>query len=192
VIAAASCLLILAGAAAAWLLRRSWRRREGPAPALVGTGWAVLFAGVLITGWGIGPVKGVALSLAMEAIGALLVVFQGRVRRKAARARAGETAPEPLDEPGRLWRGILRTLLAGPLGMTAAMALAFCVTVFLPGDPRTRIVVGGMLLPVLWGLAMTWTLADRRLLRATAVLLGTSLLGFGLAFVGGSILGGAA
>lgn len=147
---------------------------------------------ILAAGWGIGPVKGAALALVMEAIGALSVVFHGRVRRKAARARAADAAPEPLDEPGRLWRGILRTLLAGPLGMTAAMALAFCVTVFLPGDPRTRIVIGGMLLPVLWGLAMTWTLADRRLLRATAVLLGTSLLGFGLAFVGGSILGGAA
>jgi hypothetical protein len=42
-----------------------------------------------------------------------------------------------------------------------------------------------MLLPVLWGLAMTWTLADRRLLRATAVLVGTSIVGFGLAALGG-------
>ena len=77
-------------------------------------------------------------------------------------------------------------MLAGPLGMTAAMGVAFCVTVYLPGDPRTRIVLGGLLLPILWGLAMTWTLADRRLLRATAVLVGTSIIGFGLAALGGA------
>lgn len=81
---------------------------------------------------------------------------------------------------------MLRTLLAGPLGMTAAMAVAFCVTVYLPGDPRTRIVIGGLLMPVLWGLAMTWTLADRRILRATAVLVATSVVGFGLAHLGAS------
>jgi hypothetical protein len=55
----------------------------------------------------------------------------------------------PLEEPGRFWRGVLRALLAGPLGMTAAMGVAFCVTVYLPGDPRTRIVLGGLLLPIL-------------------------------------------
>lgn len=186
-------LLLPGGAAGAWLLRRSWRRRAGAVPALVWSGWALLVAPVFLAAWCIGPVKGVALALVLEAIGALLVVFEGRVRRNGARERTGDAAAaEPLDEPGRLWRGVLRTVLAGPLGMLAAMAVAFCVTVYVPGDPRTRIVIGGMLMPVLWGLAMTWTLADRRLLRATAVLLGTSVAGFGLALAGGTILGAGA
>lgn len=193
VMSAASLLLLAAGALGAALLRASWRRREGAVPALLAGGWAVLIGAILIAAWLVGPVKGAALALAMEGIGALGVIWQGRVRRKAARQRAeSEDAPEPLDEPGRVWRGVLRTLLAGPLGMTAAMAVAFCVTVYMPGDPRTRIVIGGLLLPVLWGLAMTWTLADRRLVRATAVLVGTSVLGFGLAFLGGILTGGAA
>ncbi|MHA6719991.1 hypothetical protein ACX40Y_11140 [Sphingomonas sp. RS6] len=187
-IALASLILVAGGGAGAWLLRRSWRRRDGAVPVLLWSGWAVLLALLLGAAWWIGPVKGVALALAMEAIGVLLVVYEGRVRRKVARER-GDVAPEPLDEPGKLWRGVLRTLLAGPLGMLAAMAVAFCVTVYMPGDPRTRIVTGGLLMPVLWGLAMTWTLADRRLLRATAVLVGTSVIGFGMAFAGGTILG---
>ncbi|MEE4454033.1 hypothetical protein [Novosphingobium resinovorum] len=189
---AASLLLLAGGAFGAALLRASWRRREGGAPVLLAGGWAVLVGAILAAAWFVGPVKGTALALVMEGIGALGVVWHGRVRRKAARQRDLEDAPEPLDEPGRVWRGVLRALLAGPLGMTAAMALAFCVTVYMPGDPRTRIVTGGMLLPVLWGLAMTWTLADRRLLRATAVLVGTSVVGFGLAFLGGILSGASA
>ncbi|WP_285021400.1 hypothetical protein [Novosphingobium sp. fls2-241-R2A-195] len=188
----ASLFLLAAGVLGAGLLRTLWRRREGAAPALLAGGWGVLIGAILLAGWVVGPVKGTALALAMEGIGAFGIVWHGRVR-KVARERDGKgeggDAPEPLDEPGRVWRGMLRTLLAGPLGMTAAMALAFCVTVYMPGDARTRIVTGGMLLPVLWGLAMTWTLADRRLLRATAVLVGTSVLGFGLAFLGGILSG---
>lgn len=188
-----ACALLLAGGAlGALLLRTSWRRRDGAAPAFVAGGWGVLLGMAVAAIWLIGPVKGLAMALVMEGIGALCTIWQGRVRRKAARLREGDVAPEPLEEPGRLWRGVLRALLAGPLGMTAAMAVAFCVTVTMPGDPRTRIVTGGLLMPVLWGLAMTWTLADRRLLRATGVLVGTSVIGFGLAFLGGAILGGAA
>ena len=185
-------LLVAGGAAGAWLLRRSWRHRTGAVPSLLWSGWTLLVVLVLAAAWSIGPVKGVGLALVLEAIGALLIVFEGRVRRNGARERIGDASAEPLDEPGRLWRGVLRALLAGPLGMLAAMAVAFSVTVYVPGDPRTRIVIGGMLMPILWGLAMTWTLADRRLLRATAVLMGTTLTGFGLALVGGMILGAGA
>ncbi|WHO37902.1 hypothetical protein PMI04_015185 [Sphingobium sp. AP49] len=182
----ASLLLIAGGALGAALLRRSWLRRDRSVPALLLAGWTVL-VGLLVAAFLlVGPVKGLALGLVMEAIGALALIWFGRVRRKAGRVRAGDVAPEPLEEPGRFWRGVLRALLAGPLGMTAAMGVAFCLTVYMPGDPRTRIVLGGMLLPILWGLAMTWTLADRRLLRATAVLVGTSIVGFGLAALGGA------
>jgi hypothetical protein len=184
VIYPASLLLMAGGALSALLLRRSWLRRDGSAPGLIAGGWVVLLGLLLVSAFLIGPVKGTALALAMEGIGALLVIWLGRVRRKAGRLREVDVAPEPLEEPGRVWRGVLRTLLAGPLGMTAAMAVAFCLTVYMPGDPRTRIVIGGLLMPVLWGLAMTWTLADRRILRATAVLVGTSVTGFGLAWLG--------
>ena len=182
----ASLLLIAGGALGAALLRRSWVRRDRSVLGLLLAGWGVLIGLLVAAFLLIGPVKGLALGLAMEGIGALAIIWFGRVRRKSPRVRDGDVAPEPLEEPGRFWRGVLRALLAGPLGMTAAMGVAFCVTVYLPGDPRTRIVLGGLLLPILWGLAMTWTLADRRLLRATAVLVGTSIIGFGLAALGGA------
>lgn len=185
-------ILLAGGALGAALLRRSWLRRNGSAIALIMAGWAILLGLLLASAWLVGPVKGVAVACVMEGIGGLSVIGLGRVRRKAVRLREADALPEPLEEPGRFWRGVLRTLLAGPLGMTAAMAAAFCITVYLPGDPRTRIVIGGLLMPVLWGLAMTWTLADRRLLRAAAVLVGTSVAGFGLGMLGNMVLGGSA
>nr|KIS32435.1 hypothetical protein TQ38_11665 [Novosphingobium sp. P6W] len=185
-------ILLAGGALGAALLRRSWLRRNGSAIALIMAGWAILLGLLLASAWLVGPVKGVAVACVMEGIGGLSVIGLGRVRRKAVRLREADAVPEPLEEPGRFWRGVLRTLLAGPLGMTAAMAAAFCITVYLPGDPRTRIVIGGLLMPVLWGLAMTWTLADRRLLRAAAVLVGTSVAGFGLGMLGNMVLGGSA
>lgn len=183
--------LALAGAGGAAMLRRSWRHRQGMIVPLVAGGWLVLIGAAALAMLAIGPIKGLALAATMQAAGALAVVWQGRVQRQSARAVraeavAGDTAPEPLEQRARLWRGVLRVLLAGPLGMVAALAVALCLAVYLPGDPRTRIVLSGLAMPVLWGLAMTWTLADRRLLRALAVLVGTSLLGLGIAALGGA------
>ncbi|WP_338014742.1 hypothetical protein [Altericroceibacterium spongiae] len=178
--------LLSGGAFAASLLRRSWQDRKSDGTAFVIFGWAVATGLALASMWLIGPVKGLATALAMEALGAIAVIITGHVRRRAVTKREFDAAPEPLAGPSKIWRGILKTLLAGPLGMVAAMGLAFCYTALSPGAPQTRIVIGGLLLPILWGLAMTWTLADQKLLRATAVLTGTALISFTLAALAGS------
>ncbi len=184
-IAAAAGAGLIGGAAGATLLRRAWADRHRERPALIAAGWAALAATVVLDTVWIGPVKGLALSVGAAGIGALLVVAQGRVRRAARVGREMELAPEPLEGPSHAWRGWLKALLAGPLGMTAAMAVAFCYAAWAPGDPRTRILIGGLLMPVVWALAMTWTLADQRLLRALAVLSGTTITGFALAALRG-------
>jgi hypothetical protein len=84
-----------------------------------------------------------------------------------------------------LWRTTLRWLLAGPLGMIAAMAVGICYAVWVPGEPQTRLLIGGLIVPLVWGGAMAWTLADNRIIRAAAVLAGTALAGFGLSIVRG-------
>lgn len=175
---------VAGGAGGAALLRRSWADRARTRPALVAAGWAVLLATLLLGAWAIGPVKGLAVTIAAAGVGALGVVAQGRVVR-AARPSRGSLAPEPLEGPSKAWRGWLKFLLAGPLGMTAAMGIAFCYAAWAPGDPRTRIIIGGLLMPLAWALAMTWTLADQRLLRALAVLVGTTVAGFALAAMRG-------
>ena len=173
------------GAGGAVLLRRAWADRRNARAALVAAGWGVIVATIVLCAAWIGPVKGTALAVATAGIGALLVVARGWERRTARTARDAGLAPEPLEGPSRAWRGWLKALLAGPLGMTAAMALAFCYASWVPGDPRTRIIIGGVLMPVFWALAMTWTLADARLLRSLAVLAGTTIAGFALAALRG-------
>ncbi|MFV0624255.1 hypothetical protein ACBY01_09635 [Sphingomonas sp. ac-8] len=172
------------GASGAVLLRRAWADRARDRPALVAAGWIVLLATLLLGALAVGPVKGVALATAAVGVGAIGVVAQGRVVR-TARVSRDSLALEPLEGPSRAWRGWLKFLLAGPLGMTAAMGIAFCYAAWTPGDPRTRIIVGGLLMPLAWALAMTWTLADQRLLRALAVLIGTTIAGFALAAMRG-------
>ncbi|WP_082699825.1 hypothetical protein [Novosphingobium barchaimii] len=175
---------VAGGAGGAVLLRRAWAERTRERAALVGAGWIVLLATLLLSAWTAGAVKGGAVAIAGIALGTLGIVAQGRVVR-TARATRDMLAPEPLEGPSRAWRGVLKFLLAGPLGMAAAMGIAFCYATWAPGDPRTRIIVGGLLMPLGWALAMTWTLADQRLLRAVAVLVGTTVAGFALAAVRG-------
>jgi len=186
VIAGAAGLGLVGGLGGATLLRTVWTERARSSRWRVPVGWLVLTAAIVSDAVWVGPIKGLALGVAMVAIGALLVVARGRVRRVARPGRETSLAPEPFEGPSRgAWRGWVKALLAGPLGMTAAMALAFCYATWAPGDPRTRLIVAGLLVPFFWAVAMTWTLADHRLLRSVGMLVGTTVAGFALAAVKG-------
>lgn len=173
------------GLAGATLLRRAWADRRRGRIDLIAAGWTVLAGTVLLDAAWIGWVMGAAAAVAGVGLGALAVVALGRTIRTARAGRTATSAPEPLEGASKAWRGWLKVLLAGPLGMTAAMGIAFCYAAWAPGDPRTRIILAGLLMPVAWASAMTWTLADQRLLRSLAVLVGTTLAGFGLAAMRG-------
>lgn len=180
--------LLAGGAAAAWLLRRAWQAKiEARAPWLWG-GWAVLAATLFWPAWVLGPARGPFIAATLIPVAALALIATGLQLRaaRAGRAAGSESlAPEPSERPSKAWRGVLRWLLAGPVGMIAALAVGIAYAAFTPGDPQTRLVLGGMIVPVAWGGAMAWTLADNRILRATGVLLGTALLGFGAAWLRG-------
>jgi len=65
------------------------------------------------------------------------------------------------------------------------MAVGIAYAALVPGEQQTRLVVGGLIVPVIWGGAMAWTLADNRILRATAVLVGVAVAGFTAAVLKG-------
>ncbi|WP_139810110.1 hypothetical protein [Sphingomonas azotifigens] len=182
-----SAAILIAAAAAAWLLRKAWRSKTTKAPwRAAGLGLAALV--LLVPAGLLGPARGPFAALALFSAAALVVVASGRTRRSAKAARPGRDdgpAPEPAERASAPWRGLLRWLLAGPIGMVAAMAVGVCYTVWGAGAVQTRLVAGGLLVPIVWGGAMAWTLADDKVLRAAAVLIGTALLGFGLARLGG-------
>lgn len=177
---------LAAGSGGALLLRRAWRSRDDRNSERA-AGWGLL-AGGLATGLTvIDGVRGMFAALAIVSVGALVTVAQGAQWRAARAGRAGRDslAPEPAERLTTAWQRTLRWLLAGPIGMVAAMAVGIAWSTWIPGEPQTRLLIGGLLVPVAWGGAMAWTLADDRIVRATAVLVGTAIAGFALSILKG-------
>lgn len=183
-------LILAGGAAGAWMLRRAWLLKASSTPAKAGwrwAGWLTLLATLVWPGFVMGAARGPFIAIMLVSAAAFVVIISGLEVRAARSPRLAREslAPEPAERPTTRWRTTLRWLLAGPIGMIAAMAIGICYAVWAPGETQTRLLIGGILVPLAWGAAMTWTLADSRLVRATAVLLGTTVLGFGLAILRG-------
>lgn len=181
------------GIGGGWLLRRAWRARIADKPPYRRAGWAVLAATMVAAAWLLGAVRGPFVALCLIPVAVLALVAGGATVRAAKTGRSsgsgagGGLAPEPLVRPARWWQTTLRWLLAGPIGMIAAMAIGIAYATLTPGAAQTRLLIGGLIVPVVWGAAMAWTLADNRILRATFVLLATTLAGFGAAFLKGFV-----
>ncbi|HWW55868.1 MAG TPA: hypothetical protein VN047_03145 [Sphingopyxis sp.] len=179
--------LLIAGAAGAgtWLLRRSWQGKDHKR-GLVLAGWLLIVAATVLPAWALGAVRGPFIALALISTAALAVVASNySIRQAKARSARESLAPEPSDRATTRGRETLRWLLAGPIGMIAAMGVGIAWAALVPGEQQTRLVVGGLIVPVVWGGCMAWTLADNRILRATAVLTGVALVSFTAAIVKG-------
>jgi hypothetical protein len=178
-------LIAMTAGAGAWLLRRSWRGQDRQ-PGLIFGGWTLIVASLVWPAWILGAARGFFVALALVSTAALLMVASNyTVRQAKARAARESLAPEPSDRATTKGRETLRWLLAGPIGMVAAMGVGIAYAALVPGEQQTRLVVGGMIVPVAWGACMAWTLADNRILRATAVLTGVAILSFTAAIVKG-------
>lgn len=178
-------LIAAAAGAGAWLLHRSWQVKQQQT-GLVIAGWLLIVAATLLPAWVLGPVRGPFVALAIVPAAALvLVVSNYTIRKEKARAARESLAPEPSDRATTKGRETLRWLLAGPIGMVAAMGVGIAWAALAPGEQQTRLVVGGLIVPVAWGACMAWTLADNRILRATAVLTGVALVSFTAAILRG-------
>lgn len=172
----AALALTLLGLGAAALLRRAWRRRSRPW--LILAGWLAITAGVLGAAPFLGSARGPFFASAIISLAALAFVAVGIQIRDPKRRAPREAALEPSDRPSKAWRGWLRAILAGPLGGIAAMGVGLAWAVYGPGAPQTRLVIGGLLVPLLWAGGMAWTLSDDKILRATAVLTGVTIVTF--------------
>ncbi|MBB5986778.1 hypothetical protein [Sphingobium lignivorans] len=178
---------IIAGSfAGAWSLRRAWRLKQSKAR-WRSVGLALLVVTLLWPAWAIGEARGPFVAVTLLSVVALGVIASGYTLRPARAGRAVREglAPEPAERAPSAWRTTLRWSLAGPIGMVAAMGLGISYAVWAPGEIQTRLLIGGLIVPLAWGSAMAWTLADSRILRAMAVLVGTAIVGFGAAMLKG-------
>lgn len=166
-----------AGVGGGLMLRKAWRRPPQRHLWILG-GWALVAVALVAAAPLFGTARGPFSAIALLSCGVLaLVAFGVRIRDPKGRAPR-EAALEPSDRASKAWRGWLRVLLAGPIGGIAAMGVGLAYTVWVPGEPQTRMVIGGLLVPFLWAGGMAWTLSDDKILRATAVLVGVTVVTF--------------
>jgi hypothetical protein len=90
---------------------------------------------------------------------------------------------EPEERATNWRRGIAKSLLAIVLAGIASIGVGVAIAVAMPLAVYDRIMLGGILVPVLWGGGMAWTLSDAKLLRATIVLVAVSLVSYAIAFL---------
>lgn len=164
------------------LLRSSWSHRGGRSLHRL-AGWLAVVLGVGTFVQGFGGEVGTTYALLGLSIVAFAVIAIGLERRAARGRPQREIALEPEDRPTNWPRAISKSLLAIVLAGVASIGLGVAFAVAMPLAPTDRIVLGGLLVPVLWGAGMAWTLCDARLVRATILLLIVSAVGYGIAFL---------
>ena len=146
-------------------------------------GWLAIVAGCVALSEAVSAERGVTFALiALSLLGYAAVAFTAEIRATRVR-QPGELALEPEQRTTNWPRGIAKSLLAIALAGIASIGLGVAFAVAMPLAPQDRIVIGGLLVPILWGAGMAWTLSDARLVRATIVLLTISALGYGIAFL---------
>ncbi len=174
--------ILLLGVGLAFL-RLRWLRWRGMGRIGVLAGWLFIAAGITVLGhaWGIelGIVYGIT---ALCTVAYLIVALGVELREPKERANRA-LAPEPEERPTNWPRAVAKSFLAIVLAGVAAIGIGVAFAVAMPMVPKDRILIGGILVPILWGAGMAWTLSDARLIRATVLLIVISVAAYGVAFL---------
>jgi hypothetical protein len=174
-------LLLTAGVV---LLRKRWLlKKRGGGLAYLVAGWLSVLAGFHVFGRAWGAEVGITYAAGALSVAAYALVAATHERRVSRERGPRESAFDPEERPTNWRRGVAKSLLAIMLAGIASIGVGVALAIYLPLPPADRAVIGGLLVPVLWGGGMAWTLSDPRLVRATIILLSVSALGYGIAFL---------
>lgn len=173
-------LLLINGIA---FLRRSWLGKRPRNLLSLIFGWFAVAAGIALFCHAWGGEVGTAYALLVFSLAAFLVIAFGFEDRSHRRQKVRDVAPEPEERSTNWRRATAKALLSIVLAGVAAIGIGVAFAVSAPMETHDRIVIGGLLVPVLWGGGMAWTLADAKLVRATLLLLLISALSYGIAFL---------
>lgn len=165
------------------MLHKRWlARRAGGLVFLIG-GWLAVLGAFFILGEAWGAEMGTTYALGVLSLVAYAVIGATYEQRSGKRREPREAALDPEERPTNWRRGVGKALLAIVLAGVASIGVGVAIAVEAPWPPQDRAVIGGLLVPILWGAGMAWTLCDPRLVRATIILLSVSALGYGIAFL---------
>jgi hypothetical protein len=179
-LAFAGGLLMAAGVA---MLRKRWLARGASGSGFLLGGWLAIVAAFYLFARAFGAEMGTTYALGTLSVVAYALISATFERRESKRREPREAAFDPEERPTNWKRGTGKALLAIVLAGIAAIGIGVAFAVQAPLPPQDRAVVGGLLVPILWGAGMAWTLCDPRLVRATIILIVVSALGYGIAFL---------
>ncbi|MFD0986487.1 hypothetical protein [Methyloligella solikamskensis] len=169
-------------AAGIFSLRWAWLQKRGEGRLFVLAGWLAIVASFFLFAHVFGGERGIAFALIVFSLAGLIAVG-ATVQLRKRRGEPRDRAMEPEERRTNWLRAIGKSLLAVVLAGAAAIGVGVAFAVAMPMPPSDRMVIGGLMVPVLWGAGMAWTLADAKLLRATAILLVICAVGYGIAFL---------
>lgn len=160
---------------------RARRRGAKSIPAFVG--WLAMCASVVLWSRAVGAeLATVYALLGVSVVGYLAVLAM--LERRSARARDfASLAAEPEERRINWTRTAAKSFLAFVLAGTAAFGMGVAFAIAMPFDVHDRILIGGLLVPLLWGAGMAWTLADAKTLRATVLLTAVAAASYAIAFL---------
>lgn len=176
---------IVSAALGVGLLRTAWaRNRSGRA--LTVAGWLLLLSGAGLWQYsGLGWDKASAFAALVPSLIAFgLLARQAEWRGGPTKVRRKRQPPR--SEPGprnSFGRGAARFILAGPMALAAASALAAAVALRMPWPEADRLVTAGLLLPIAWATGAVWATMEESLIRVAVVLSAATV-----ALAGGSLL----
>lgn len=178
--AAAGALLLLGGI---FVLRHHWLRRRAWGRIGVFCGWLLIAAALVVFGFAWGGELGTVYGLLAFSAVAYVLIALGVELREAKQRGQRDIALEPEERPTNWTRRIAKSFLAIVLAGIAAIGIGVAFAVAMPLDAKDRILIGGLLVPVLWGAGMAWTLSDAKLVRATLMLTVISIVAYAIAFL---------
>lgn len=178
--ATAGVLLLLAGIV---VLRLRWLRWRGIGRTATLTGWALIVAGFAAFAQVWGAEVGIFYATLGFSAVAYVVIVLGIELREAKQRSTRSLAEEPEERPTNWSRAIAKSFLAIVLSGVAAIGIGVAFAVAMPMAAQDRIMIGGILVPLLWGGGMAWTLSDAKLIRATLLLCLISVVAYSIAFL---------
>lgn len=162
------------------LLRSRWLGAKS-IPAFVG--WLSICAGFVVWSRAVGAELATVYALLGLSLAGYLAVA-ATLERRSARARDfASLAAEPEVRRVNWKRAAGKSFLAIVLAGIAAFGMGVAFAVAMPLAIHDRILLGGLLVPLLWGAGMAWTLADAKTLRATVLLTAVAAASYGIAFL---------
>lgn len=179
---AAPVLKILPIIGGVWLLSRKKPVKSAAHLIRVPAAWAMISVGItaFIIDYGIavGLIYGLT-TLTFVGYSFVAVSFELRPSGRRFEPRAAE----PDERPSTTRAAVAKLFLAVCAAGFAAIAFGIAFEAIAPLPEKDRIVIGGLLVPLLWAGGIAWMMADPKFMRAGSALAAIAAIGYVLTFL---------